>query len=184
MNTTPDPQPATTTPSPRGPRRWIKRTLIALVAGTAVFGALAAWAWHGHGWRHHGWQQMSEADATRLRDKAVDRIAGKLDLDAAQRTRLVAVADAVIAQQRALMATAPAAASPRAEVQALIAGQTFDRAGAQRLVDSKLQAVTTRSPAVLAAFGDFYDGLRPEQQAQVRDWLARGRHHGGERRGG
>jgi hypothetical protein len=39
--------------------------------------------------------------------------------------------------------------------------------------------VQLKSPAVINAFGDFYDSLRPEQQAKLRESaeaLARGRH--------
>ena len=57
-----------------------------------------------------------------------------------------------------------------------MAGPTFDRAGAKSLLDAKTAALQGGSPAVIAAFGDFYDGLRPEQQAKVREFMSRGRH--------
>ena len=58
-------------------------------------------------------------------------------------------------------------------------GVLFDRLREQRnaLVDEKTGAVRSKSPEVIAAAGDFYDGLKPEQQAKLRDWL-QSRGHG------
>ena len=44
-------------------------------------------------------------------------------------------------------------------------------------MQAKLAAVATGSPAVIAALGDFYDSLRPDQQAKVREFTSR-RGHG------
>ncbi|MDZ7855660.1 Spy/CpxP family protein refolding chaperone [Sphaerotilus sp.] len=63
---------------------------------------------------------------------------------------------------------------PRAEMQALIKGDKFDRAGAQALIDQKANALRTASPDVITAMGDFYDSLNPEQQAKVRAFMERG----------
>ena len=63
------------------------------------------------------------------------------------------------------------AAQPREAFQALVAGATFDRTAAQTLVDAKVRAVQAGSPEVIAAMGDFYDSLKPEQQAQVREMM-------------
>jgi Spy/CpxP family protein refolding chaperone len=60
-------------------------------------------------------------------------------------------------------------------VQALVAGEKFDRARAQTLVTDKTAALNAKSPEVIAALGDFYDSLTPTQQAKVRDYL-QGRH--------
>ena len=42
-------------------------------------------------------------------------------------------------------------------------------------VEKASTALTTRSPAVIAAFADFYDSLKPQQQAQVREAMERRR---------
>ena len=144
---------------------WIRRSLIGLTAAAALLGGLAACS-HGH---HRG--PMSEADIVQLRERVLDKAASKLDLDAAQKARLATLADALQAQRAALMA----GGQPRAELQALIAGTSFDRAKAQALLDSKTGAVRDKAPAVVAAFGDFYDSLKPAQQQQLRELLAKGR---------
>jgi len=72
---------------------------------------------------------------------------------------------------------ASALADEAADIQALIAGDKFDRSKAQQLLDQKLQAAQGNGPQILTAFGDFYDSLNPEQQKQVRERLER-RGHG------
>ena len=113
---------------------------------------------------------MSEADATKMREKVLDRASRELKLDDAQKQRLATLADTLKAQRTALLGTA---ADPRAEAQAVIAGAKFDRERAQAFVETKTTAVRTRSPEVIAAAADFYDGLNPAQQQQVRDLMSR-----------
>ena len=71
--------------------------------------------------------------------------------------------------------------TPRAEVQAIVAGDKFDRARAQSLLEDKTRAVQAHSPAVVNAMADFYDSLNPDQRQKVRElmqrrkgWMARG----------
>ncbi len=146
---------------------WIRRTLIGLF-GLSLLGGLAACS-------HRPTWPMDEATAAQWRERMVDRVAGKLDLDAAQKAKLGVLADALRAQRQALMGDAK---DPRAEFQALVAGSTFDRAKAQALVEAKTSAVKTQSPAVITAMADFYDSLKPEQQQKVREFMARRGHHG------
>lgn len=153
-------------------RPWIKRTLAGLFGASLLFTAFAAGAWRGH----HGWgHAMSEADATRAKARIVEKVGDKLDLDAAQRAKLAVLADRLHEQRKAL---AGPGADPRAEVLALVSGPSFDRAKAQALVESKTQAVGAGSPLVIAALGDFYDSLKPEQQAMVREFMERRGRHG------
>jgi len=153
-------------------KRWIKRTLLATVGAAVVLGGLVAC---GH--RPHG--PMSDAQITEWRGKAVDRISSKLDLDAAQKAKLAVLADELIAQRTALRA----GADPKTELQALIAGPQFDRARGQALLDQKLGSVKDNGPKVIAAMADFYDSLKPEQQAKARDFMAHARQHWGGGRG-
>ena len=101
-------------------KRWIKHTVIALFSATALFGGLAAWAQH----RGSSWGPMSAQDATEMKARIVEKVGRHLDLDAVQKTRLGVLADALRAQHLALVGNS---ADPRAEWQALIAGNTFDR---------------------------------------------------------
>jgi Spy/CpxP family protein refolding chaperone len=147
-------------------RPWLKRTFIGLFGASVLFGSLSACSHRPHG----GTAMLSEEEAAKFRDRFVDRAARELKLDDAQRQRLVALADKLREQRKALMAGTP---DPRAEVQNLVKDAHFDRWRAQELVNTKLAAVRDLSPQVIAAAGDFYDSLRPEQQQQVRDFMAR-----------
>ena len=153
-------------------KTWIRRTLIGLAATGALIGGLAACS-HGH--HGHSRGPMSEADIVQLRERFIDKAASRLDLDSAQKARLATLADALQAQRSALMPGGAAGNAPRAELQALIAGTSFDRSKAQALVDSKTAAVRDKAPAVVTAMADFYDSLKPEQQQKLRDMLSKGR---------
>lgn len=151
-------------------RTWIKRTLIGLFSATVLVGGLTAC---GHG--HHGGWQMTEADAQKMRERMIDRVSRELTLDEAQKQRLGVLADKLREQRIALMGAPGSNADPRAELQALVAGPTFDRSRAQSLVEAKTAAVRSKSPEVIAAMADFYDSLKPEQQQKVREFMAKRR---------
>lgn len=150
----------------------------------------------------HG--QHSEADMKKHQERMVERATSELSLDAAQKAKLVTLLDTMHAKRAAMMAAnggqmgqgkgqgqgqgdmkgheghgGPGGMGgpgmmPRAEMQALIKGEKFDRAGAQALVDQKAGAMRAAAPDVITAMGDFYDSLKPEQQAKVRAFMERG----------
>lgn len=145
---------------------WIKRSLVGLFGAALLFtGIGAVWA-HRHA---HGWRAMSDADIAQMKERFVDRAAGHLNLDAAQKQRLQVLADTVQAQHRALRG----GTDPRAEVQGLVAGASFDRAKALALLQDKTAAVQSQGPAVVNALADFWDGLNAEQQQKLRDMMNR-----------
>jgi periplasmic protein CpxP/Spy len=154
-------------------RTWIKRTLIGVFGASVLFGGLAACSHRTHG--HWGGANVSEAEQLKWRERMLDKAAGRLDLDAAQKAKLAVLAETLATQRKAVMA---GTADPRAELQALVAGERFDRNRAQSFVDGKASAIRTASPAVIAATADFYDSLKPEQQQKVREMLSRGGRHG------
>jgi protein CpxP len=146
-----------------------KRTLFALLGVTVLVGGLTAC---GHRGYEHGMASMSAEDQVKFRDKMVDRVSSKLDLTTDQKQRLTALTDKLQAQRKALMGTT---ANPRADLQAIISGDKFDRTRAQALVTEKTAALTLQSPEVIAALADFYDSLNAAQQAKVREFM-QGRH--------
>jgi Spy/CpxP family protein refolding chaperone len=153
---------------------WIKRSLWAAGGVALLATAFTAGAVRGHaGW---GWHSTAPEDLARMKAHLVDRAAKKLDLNDAQKAKLATLADQVQAQRSAWMA---GQTDPRAEMTALLQGNSFDRQRAQAWVDGKAAVVKTGSPALIAAFGDFYDSLQPAQQQQLRTLLQRrGGHHG------
>lgn len=153
-------------------KRWIKRTLIAAVSATALLGGLAAWAGYNHLGGRHG--SMSSEERAAMHERVLQGIASRLELDAAQKAKLAVLADKLHQQRAAIIGTT---SDPKAQLQGLIAGPSFDRTRAGALIESKLSAVQVAAPGVLNALADFYDSLRPDQQAKVRDFLNRG-HRG------
>lgn len=155
-------------------KRWIKKTLMGLFGASIVLGGLTACSTG-----HSRGGPMSVEKMAQVRGKLVERVGNKLHLDDAQKLKLNVLADKLLAQRTALMGKAT---DPRAEMLAIVAGDKFDRARAQSLVDEKTQALQANSPEVIAALADFYDSLNPGQQQQVREmmqhrrdgWMARG----------
>ena len=152
---------------------WIKRSLMAFTGVALAVGGLTAC-----GSRHHAQGPMSAEKIAEVRGKVVDRITSKLDLNAEQQHKLNLLADKVQAQRTTMIGQTN---NPRAEMQALVSGEKFDRARALHLLDEKTRAVQVSSPDVINALADFYDSLNPTQQAEVRErmqkrrgWFARG----------
>ncbi|WP_028601116.1 Spy/CpxP family protein refolding chaperone [Ottowia thiooxydans] len=152
-------------------KSWIKRSLFGVVGASILLAGLTACGTRGES---HRWQTSAE-DSAKFRVKMVDRVSGKLDLNADQKQRLTVVADKLHAQRTALMGSS---ANPRADVTALVAGEKFDRTRAQALVTEKTAALNSQSPEVITALGDFYDSLNPAQQQKVRDFMNRGSRWG------
>jgi Spy/CpxP family protein refolding chaperone len=153
-------------------KTWIKRTLIGLFGASILFGSLAACSHRQHGW---GVAQMSAEDATRWREKLLERAGKALQLDDTQKQALGVVFDRMREQRNALVGSST---DPRAELQGLVSGERFDKARAQALVDEKTSAMRSASPRTIDALAAFYDGLKPEQQQKLRDFMNR-RGHGG-----
>lgn len=146
-------------------RPWLQRTLFGLFGATIIFGGLTAC---GH--RHEGRWQMSAEESAKFRGKMIERVSSKLELNEEQKLRLAVLADKLKEQRTALTGKTT---DPRAEVQALVAGDKFDRARAQAIVGEKTAALSSKSPEVIAAAADFYDSLNTTQQQKVREFMQR-----------
>ncbi len=186
-------------------KTWKQRSLTVLATTAVSFGLLGGvgavlaapmggdgmMGMMGHGGHgRHG--QMSDADHQKKRERMLERATRELKLDDAQKQRLGKLMDTLHAQRQTLhaagtpgAAAAPKAgdtakpAGPREDLQALIAGNRFDKARAQQLADAKAQAIQKASPEVITAAADFFDSLKPDQQEQVRQFMARGPGRGG-----
>lgn len=152
---------------------WIKKTLMGIFGVSIAVGGLTACSSG-----HHQRGPMTAEKMAEVRGKMVDRVSNKLDLNDAQKIKLNVLADQLEAQRTAFIGKT---ADPRAEAQAIVAGDKFDRSRAQTLLEDKTRAVQAHSPAVVNAMADFYDTLNPDQQQKVRElmqrrkgWMARG----------
>lgn len=150
-------------------RRHFKRTMLSALAATVLVGGLAAC---GH--REHDFSaSLNPEQYAAKRDKMVDKVADRLDLNADQKQRLATLGDKLFAQRVALIGQTT---DPRAEMKALVAGDKFDASRAQALINDKTAALQAKSPEVIAALADFYNSLTPAQQQKVRDYMD-GRGH-------
>ncbi|HRQ04256.1 MAG TPA: Spy/CpxP family protein refolding chaperone [Ottowia sp.] len=150
-------------------KTWIKRTLIGVATAAIVLGGLSACS---HRMHRGGWGgDVTPGQSAEWRGRMVERVAGKLDLNAEQKAKLNALANTMQAQRQALRGST----DPRAEMQSLVAGEKFDRAKAQALVQQKTEAMRSGSPEMIGALADFYDSLNPAQQQQVREFMAKRR---------
>ncbi|MFT3800530.1 MAG: Spy/CpxP family protein refolding chaperone [Burkholderiaceae bacterium] len=154
----------------------IKRLLVGLAGAALLAGGLAACS------HYRGGGEWSETRAVEMRTRIVGRISDKLDLDAGQKQKLDVLADRIAASRKVVRGGD--AADPRAEFRALIAGERFDRAGAQQLFERKTAAVQAEGPKVMTALADFYDSLNADQQRKVRERLEKGHGHWGRFGGG
>lgn len=154
-------------------RPWIKRTLIGLIGAAVLAGGLVAC---GHRDHHTRMGQMTPETVAEWRGKLLDRAGKELELDATQKQRLGVLFDKVDEQRVALMGST---ADPKAAMQQLVAGERFDRSKALALMQEKTGAVQLKSPEVINAAADFYDGLNPAQQAKVREFMNKRRNHRG-----
>jgi periplasmic protein CpxP/Spy len=157
-------------------KNWIRHALVASAATAALAGSIAAYSQGAPAAGfHHG--PPTPEDMAAHQAQFLAHIGKKLQLDANQQAKLAALAGVLKTQHETM-----AANDPHARMLALIAGNTFDRAGAQQLVNEKVTQIQAGAPALIAAAGDFFDSLNATQQQQVRDFAAK--HHGpGEHRG-
>ena len=150
-------------------KTWIKRSLFALLGTSVLLGGLAAC---GHRDHEFG-ASMSAEKYTQKRDKMVDKVAGRLDLNAEQKKNLQNLGDTLYAQRTALIGQTK---DPRAEMKALVAGDKFDAVRAQALITDKTTVLQSKSPELIAAMALFYNSLNPAQQQKLRDVMdGRGR---------
>jgi protein CpxP len=133
-----------------------KPRLILLAGAVALTGALSACG------PHH----VSREDRAEHAAWIVENVGRKLDLNDAQKAKLDAVKTTLLAARESAEAKR---ASDAREIVALLSQPTFDRARAEALVQSHTRAIDTKAPEVIAAFGDFYDSLTPEQQLKLRE---------------
>ncbi len=140
-------------------KTWLQRTLIGAAVSAALVGSLAAYS------------QTVPADPAVREARMLEHVGKRLNLNADQSAKLKALADLLHAQRAA-------GGDLHQRAQALIAGNTFDRAGAQLLVNQKIGQIQTGSPAVINAVGNFFDSLDAAQQQQVRDFVSHAGHRG------
>jgi len=138
-------------------------TKIAIVSSVLVIGAgmLAACGYH-----HKTPEERAEW--------IVKKVSDELDLNDMQKEKLDVVKTEMMKLRKEFNGDR---ASTRKQVLALVSQPTLDRDALMNMINVRTQAVSNDAPQIVAAFGDFYDSLNPEQQAKVREHIEKGMEH-------
>jgi protein CpxP len=111
----------------------------------------------------------------------LEKVTTKLELNDAQQVQLKNVSDEI---QAARQATEQQFGDDREQFLALLEQPTLDQDKILSLVRSRTETFNERAPDIVAALGEFYDGLTGEQQAEVREFIQEHQesgHHRGSR---
>ncbi len=95
----------------------------------------------------------------------INFISAELDLDATQEQALVALKDEVLIARELMQEQMR---PTKDEIMALFEADSFDQARALEIINAKTSALNQAAPAVIAAFGNFLDGLDAEQKAEIK----------------
>ncbi|MDH3375583.1 MAG: periplasmic heavy metal sensor [Gammaproteobacteria bacterium] len=105
----------------------------------------------------------------------VGYVSEELSLSSTQEQSLNALKDEIMTARRTMRRQMKSA---RDEVQSLISSERFDRERALELIDGKAAAITEAAPTVVAALGNFLDGLNVEQKEEIMEFVQhRAEHH-------
>ena len=92
----------------------------------------------------------------------------KLDLNEEQKAKLDVLKEQVLAAKSEMKSSREKDLST---VQELLSQPKFDQQRAQGVINGHIQNLSTRSPEIVAALGEFWDSLNPDQQAKVKTKL-------------
>jgi len=115
---------------------------------------------HHFGGHHHG-PFGHGGDSAEFLDHIVHRASRKLDLNENQQALLATLLKQLQAQRAAMRSGLP-------DLKTLLAGESFDRATATQMLDSRLDGLRAAGPGVINAAGDFFDSLDAEQKQALR----------------
>ena len=96
---------------------------------------------------------------------ASERVADYLDLDRQQKRHLDRLRDELIYTSQDLREDGRTTGE---EILIILAENRMDRDKALAVINHRLETMKARAPELVDRFGDFYDSLTPEQQAEVR----------------
>jgi Spy/CpxP family protein refolding chaperone len=106
----------------------------------------------------------------------VERVSDKLDLNPTQEQSLEVLANELITFKTEMKRELK---DDRQTFRDMLAAPSFDQVQAIEMLNTKTRALNENAPAVVAALGNFLDGLSAEQRAEIVERLDhhRGRHH-------
>jgi Spy/CpxP family protein refolding chaperone len=103
-----------------------------------------------------------------------EKVSKELKLDDAQQARLKTLSDEMLSVRKQMRQEF---GNDRNEVLSLLDQSKLDQAKLLGMVKEHTRTINEQAPKVVAALGDFYDSLSPEQQAEVRKFIQEHREH-------
>jgi len=134
-----------------------KRTIILITSGVLLIGGVAAC----NRGMHHG-------TAEERGEWVVEKASKKLELNADQKSKLIVVKNEFLDVRKTMRSDRQ---QTRAEVLAMLKQPTLDREKMNVIVNQKITTISTRSPAIIDAIGNFYDSLDDSQRAELSEFI-------------
>ncbi len=114
-------------------------------------------------------------DSEKRRAHMISHVADELELNSDQTTSLNTLVDEMMSIKQQMHAEF---GEDMSGLEAMITSEQFDQTRALDMVNSKTDAIKQNAPGVIAALGNFLDGLSAEQKAEIADHMKeRKRHH-------
>ncbi len=111
---------------------------------------------------HHAFHASPEERAEHL----VEYVSNDLDLNETQTTSLNALKSELLDLRKAMK---QGQADNRDALLEILSQPALDRDRAVNLIQGRLQTLQDQTPQIVAAIGNFYDGLNAEQQQELRE---------------
>jgi Spy/CpxP family protein refolding chaperone len=134
-----------------------KRTIAIITVGTLLVGGVAACA-----------HRIHHATPEERGEWVVEKISKKLELNEAQKIKLVDLKDEVLAVRKSMRSDRE---QNRAEVLAMLKQPTMDRQKVNSMVQQKIDQASKHTPEVVDAIANFYDSLDDEQRAELAEHI-------------
>jgi len=104
----------------------------------------------------------------------MEKVGKELKLDEAQQAKFKALSDDMLAVRKQMRHEF---GGDRDQVLGLLDQPKLDQAKILGMVKEHTQTINQQAPKIVAALGDFYDSLSPEQQAEVREFVKEHHEH-------
>lgn len=113
-------------------------------------------------------------DSDKRRAHMVNYVADELDLNDTQKTSLDSLVDQVVSMRKQMHGEFKQDLSG---LTTMITDEQFDQSRALDLVNAKADTMKQNAPNVVAALGNFLDGLNAEQKAEIVEFIEHKREH-------
>lgn len=145
------------------------KIIIAAALSVGLVGGAAAFGKHRFG------------DPEKRRAQMVSYVSDELELNTNQTTSLNTLVDEMMSIKQQMRAEF---GDDMSGLEAMVTSEQFDQTRALDMVNAKTDAIKQNAPGVIAALGNFLDGLNAEQKAEIADFMKKHKqHHRKHRRG-